>query len=403
MTQPVHRWFVFPHSFSPQLVGSLISEWGLTSEDIVFDPFVGAGTTLLAAQDAGIGAAGSDLSPLSELVSRVKVAPPAAKGLRDAWASIGPSIRVRRRLSAEASYGDLVLRAFPNDILPTLDGARRSILDSAVPDAEKDALLLALLSALPVFSRLLRKGGWLEERAESVPADGVRREIGARVRLMASDLESRSGVDRPAATVSISDARRLPLEDSSISAVVTSPPYPNRHDYTRVFGVELQFGFLDWNELRLLRYQSFSSHPESKPTRPKLSGYGEPAELGRTISEIGDLITDSRAKTRVPRMLHGYFEDLYLALREIRRVLRGGGSAAIVLGNVSYCGVAIEVDRFAVAISRQAGLEPRIVYVARRRGNSAQQMKDHGRRPQRESVLILKKPIAQDGYASKLN
>jgi DNA modification methylase len=393
MTEPVHRWFVFPHSFSPQLVRSLIREWGLAGEDVILDPFVGAGTTLLAAQDAGLGASGFDLSPLSELASRVKVAPPDAAALRSAWAAVKPRIRVRRRLSAQASYGDLVVRAFPEAMLPTLDGARRAILEADQPDAERDALLLALLAVLPAFSLLVRKGGWLEERAECLPPDRVRRELEARVQLMADDLKDRRCGGRPRVTVSIGDARWLPLENESISAVVTSPPYPNRHDYTRVFGVELQFGFLDWNGLRQLRYQSFSSHPESKPERAKDNGYAATDELGQTIAKIGDLITERRAKTRIPQMLHGYFEDVYLALQEIRRVLRSGGTAAVVLGNVSYCGIPLEVDRFAVEISRQLGLEPRVIYVARRRGNSAQQMKDHGRRPQRESVVILDKPV----------
>ncbi len=400
MTEPVHRWFVFPHSFSPQLVHSLIAEWGLSSEDVVLDPFVGAGTTLLAAQDAGVRASGFDLSPLSELASRVKVAPPDAAALRSAWAAVKPRIRVRRRLSAEASYGELVVRAFPETMLPTLDGARRAILDAERPDAERDALLLALLAVLPAFSRLVRKGGWLEERVETLPPKRVRGELDERVQLMAEDLEDRQGDGRPSATVSVGDARRLPLEDGSVSAVVTSPPYPNRHDYTRVFGVELQFGFLDWMELRRLRYQSFSSHPESKPERPKNNGYAEANELRQTIAKIADLITDKRAKTRIPQMLHGYFEDLYLTVRELQRVLKANGRAAIVVGNVSYCGIPLEVDRFTVEIARQAGFAPRIVYVARRRGNSAQQMKEHGRRPQRESVVVLVKPLSRKNSRS---
>lgn len=389
VAEPIHRWFVFPHSFSPQLARALFDEWSLGEEDVVLDPFVGAGTALLAAQSAGFPSVGYDLSPLSAFASRVKVLPPGVVTLRRAWEVVKPKVRVRRRLPAEARYDDLVERAFPGDLLPTLDGARRAILEARLSGRTKDALLLALLGVLPAFSRLVRKGGWLEERGESMPGDRVRQELAARVELMIDDVSNRATATRPDATVSIADARHLPLDDGCVSAVVTSPPYPNRHDYTRVFGVELQFAFLDWESLRRLRYQSFSSHPESKPEREKNSGYKEPAGLGEAIKEIGELITDVRAKQRIPRMLHGYFEDTYLALREIQRVLRTGGTAAVVVGNVSYCGIALEVDRFVVEVSRQAGLEPQVVYVARRRGNSAQQMKEHGRRPQRESVIVL--------------
>jgi len=389
--EPIHRWFVFPHSFSPQLAGALFDEWNLGEDEVVLDPFAGAGTALLAAQNAGYASVGYDLSPLSTFASRVKLSPPSAATLDRAWGLIKPKVRVRRRLPTEARYDDLVERAFPSDLLPTLDGARRAILEARLSGRTEDALRLALLGVLPAFSRLVRKGGWLEERTESTSANSVREVLAKRVQLMIDDVSKRVGAARPDATVSIADARLLPLEDGSVSAVVTSPPYPNRHDYTRVFGVELQFGFLDWDSLRQLRYQSFSSHPESKPQRETDNGYKAPTGLGDTITQIGELITDKRAKDRIPRMLHGYFEDTYLALRQIHRVLRSGGKAAVVVGNVSYCGVSLEVDRYVVDISRELGLEPRVVYVARRRGNSAQQMKEHGRHPQRESVIVLDK------------
>ena len=73
MEKPIHRWYVFPHSFTSELVHTLIEEWGLTPSDRILDPFVGAGTTLLAAREKGIPATGYDLLPLATLAARVKV------------------------------------------------------------------------------------------------------------------------------------------------------------------------------------------------------------------------------------------------------------------------------------------------------------------------------------------
>ncbi len=39
----------------------LVDEWGLDESDLVLDPFVGAGTTILAAKEKGIPATGDDL------------------------------------------------------------------------------------------------------------------------------------------------------------------------------------------------------------------------------------------------------------------------------------------------------------------------------------------------------
>jgi len=367
-----------------------VRDWGLGESDVVLDPFVGAGTTLLACKEEGVGSIGFDLSPLAELSSRVKTSPPSAAALRNAWKAVGSRIEVRRRISDEAQFGDLVLRAFPGELLPTLHGARQAIRQADLDSITQDALLLALLGTLPTFSRLVRKGGWLEERQGSMPAELVRPELKKRVDVMIQDLEESPPSQAPA-TTQIADARSLPLAEASVSGVVTSPPYPNRHDYTRVFGVELEFAFLDWGQLRDLRYQSFSSHPEAKPDRPKTTGsFREPADLTRKIRNIGDLITDSRAKIRIPRMLHGYFQDMHLVLSEISRVLRPDSRAALVVGNVRYCGVPLYVDRFTIEAAGQAGLVFECAYAARYRGNSAQQMRDHGRHPQRESVLVFR-------------
>ena len=73
-TTPVHRWFTFPHSFSFELVDRLIDEWSLTPGDRILDPFVGAGTTLLAARARSIRSVGVDLSPLAVFASRTKLA-----------------------------------------------------------------------------------------------------------------------------------------------------------------------------------------------------------------------------------------------------------------------------------------------------------------------------------------
>jgi hypothetical protein len=202
-----------------------------------------------------------------------------------------------------------------------------------------------------------------------------------RIGMMSSDLTRRSETNAPA-FCGLADARWLPVGDDKISAVITSPPYPNRHDYTRVFGVELAFAFLDADSTNALRYQSFSSHPEAKPKRPdSVSVYREPPSLSETLQTIGDLIDDPRAKQRIPNMLAGYFVDLYCSLKEVARALKPGAHAAYVVGNVQYCGVALEVDQLLCDIAGQAGLSCDELRIARVRGNGAQQMGLYGRQP----------------------
>jgi len=101
MAKPVHRWYVFPHSFSSELVHALIDEWGLGPGDHILDPFAGAGTTLLAAKEKGVPATGYDLSPLAVMASRVKVANYDLKRLRAQWDRLSKRLEPNKWNGAE--------------------------------------------------------------------------------------------------------------------------------------------------------------------------------------------------------------------------------------------------------------------------------------------------------------
>ncbi len=383
--KPIHRWYVFPHSFTSEIVHALIDEWSLTSKDHILDPFAGAGTTLLAAKEKGIPATGYDLSPLTVLAARVKIANLNADRLDDLWSRLRRSIQPMRWNGAAKDYSELVRRALPGDLLGTFNALDRNIAGLDASIAERDFFRLALIATMPKYSRAMAEGGRLRWVDRHRNAATILDDFAERIGLMLEDLGKASARQAAPWEVRVGDARSLSDAASTYSEVITSPPYPNRHDYTRIFGVELMFGFLNWEETRQLRYQSSHSHPEARPTRPDASGYSRPDRLARSVAEIARRESDRR----VTKMIEGYFLDLYVALREVRRVCKPNAHVAFVVGNAQYRGVAIPVDELAAELGEQAGLKCDKLLVVRHRGNSAQQMGRHGRNPSRESVVIF--------------
>jgi len=385
--QPIHRWFVFPHSYTGELVKAMIDEWGLGAKDRILDPFVGAGTTLVAAKEKGIPATGYDLSPLAVLASRVKSTTYDVSVLRAAWNHLKRSVRPQKWNGITNTYPELVVKALPGRLLWAFDDIDKRIRMLQQPEIVREFFRLALLACLPKFSRAVAAGGWLKWIDSAMDESLLLPTFETHVELMMGDIEGWRGPRANRWLAAKADARRLPGKRDMFSAIITSPPYPNRHDYTRVFGVELMFAFMDWKETRDLRYQSICSHPESHPRGHRHKEYAPSVSLQDSLAAI----RATKPDPRVPRMLEGYFRDMYVCLSKMRQISREEARIGLVLGNAQYCGVPIHVDECVAQIGEQVGLRCKEVRVIRRRGNSAQQMARYGRRPSSESIVIFTK------------
>ena len=379
----VHRWYLFPHSFTGDLVHALITEWGLGKQDSILDPFTGAGTTLLAAKEADISASGYDLSPLAVLATNTKTCDFSSARLNKTWSTLESSLKSCNGMKLSRQYPELVLRALPDGRLEALDAIAVQIADVNCTQSERDFFRLALVSIIPHFSHAVANGGWLRWLYQGERSEKVLGYFRQQVESMLSDVAETACVRNCHCKARIGDARMMPALNDTFTAVITSPPYPNRHDYTRVFGVELMFMFQDWEANRSLRYQTFHSHPEARPNRPKALSYTPPDYLENSTRQLSD--------ERIRRMLRGYFLDMYLLLKEVARVCRTGAKVALVVGNAQYDGQAILVDELTAEVGEQAGLNCNEIRTVRWRGNSAQQMGRYGRTSSRESVVFFEK------------
>lgn len=381
---PIHRWLIFPHSFADELVKEIVDIWGLDEHDYILDPFVGAGTTLTSAKSLNISATGFDISPFAVFVSNVKTAHYNIVSLEKDWQDIKLNFNPFKVRILKKHYQDLVLKALSPNILIAMENLDEIIKKYSSNIINQSFFRLALFKIIPLFSKAKASGGWLKWVDNNKGCEELFSEYSINVDLMISDLLT-SKESKIKNKAYLGDSRFLPT-NNKYSAVITSPPYPNRHDYTRVFGVELMYGFLDWEETRAIRYQSIHSHPESKPLRPDHKGYVIPNLLEKSIKKI----KMNCSENRVLSMIEGYFIDLYCCFKELSKVCIKDAKIAIILGNAQYFGEPLYVDEIAACIGKQAGLLCTDIITTRIRGNSAQQMKIYGRHPSRESVIIFR-------------
>ena len=94
----------------------------------------------------------------------------------------------------------------------------------------------------------------------------------------------------------------------------------------------------------------------------------------------------------VPNLVENYFFEMNFVVREIARVLAPGGRVVMVNDNVQYAGEEIPVDLILSDFAASAGLHVEAIWMLLRgKGNSSQQMGNHGRNEIRKCVYIWSK------------
>ena len=87
--QYTHCYHTYPAMMIPQIARSLIDEYKPEGKfDLIFDPYMGSGTTLVEACLAGTNSIGTDLNPLARMMGKVKITHYDEKQLHDEFSTI---------------------------------------------------------------------------------------------------------------------------------------------------------------------------------------------------------------------------------------------------------------------------------------------------------------------------
>jgi DNA modification methylase len=399
-TVPIHRWFSYKEGFSAALVDAFLREFGAQpGKSRVFDPFVGCGTTVIVAKQAGYGAWGIDILPVAIFVAGVKLRSAEDYDLLRLKAGIDRLLDNPYHEPSISAPQDvrIIPLAFSEDILNEILFFKEEILKEE-DESVREFLLLGLLSILEKVSYTSKDGQFLRLKPErNIPP--VRTTLARQLRLMYRDLTTIGYqmrlFEKPAkyvvpssrTYVLLADARDFTstIEDYA-DVIITSPPYLNRYDYSRIYSLELCLAFVeDFAGLKEVRYSLLRSHIESRPAPTDKVNYPALLEV------LSNLAGKKLNNPRIPIMIKGYFEDMNLVLKELYRVCRPGAKIALVVGNVRFEGELIPVDLLLSELASDVGFSIDKVIITRYKGNSSQQMGKYGRVPVRESVVLWSK------------
>ena len=406
----VHRWYNFVLSFPPHLVRQYLGSFGTGPGQSVLDPFCGTGTTPVECKKLGIAGIGIEAIPMSHFASSVKTDwTPDADGLVAHACSVAD--HARELIGADQSGWQPRtadgLRTLPpeklhlliKDSISPLPLHKALVLIEAIEAAHDPALsgheLLALASVLPTEIGNLRFGpevGVGQIREDSPVVDVWLAEVKA----MADDLRVMgTGGDAPS-MVCCADARRpmQVLQERSIDAVITSPPYPNEKDYTRIVRLEsVLLGFMDdrsglrRTKQSLLRSNTRNVFRADEDHR-LVEGHESIQRIARRIEERRiELGKTSGFEKNYHRAALLYFGGMKRHFADLRAALRPGARLAYVVGDqASYLRVMIRTGQLLAEIAEALGYEVEGIDLFRTRMATAT------REQLREEVLVLRWP-----------
>jgi SAM-dependent methyltransferase len=195
----------------------------------------------------------------------------------------------------------------------------------------------------------------------------------------------------------------LPRMDSeSFDVIFTSPPYCNRYDYTRTYALELALLGCDEQRVVKLRQDMLSCTVENRakdllkfnPAWSRSIAVADSQHLLQAVLGYLDKQKDEGLLNNngIPRMVRGYFYEMACVIQECYRVLRPNSLMFMVNDNVRYAGAAISVDLILSSIAEGLGFQTeRILVLPNGKGNSSQQMGEHGRESLRKCVYVWRK------------
>jgi len=180
--------------------------------------------------------------------------------------------------------------------------------------------------------------------SDKVPRDAIK-QFEARVR---KNIESITSLPRRdyEPIIHCGDARELPVADSSVDLVVTSPPYANAIDYMRAHKFSLVWLGDKIEDLATLRSTYIGSERTSGTSNELL-----PLRAEQIISRLAAL---DAAKSRV---LRKYYADMHVAISQMFRVLRPNRAVIIVVGSSTMRGIDVETHLCLAELAQAVGFD----------------------------------------------
>ena len=367
----IHDWYRFVLSYPPHLVRKYIEIFDLNSDSVVLDPFCGTGTTLVESKKLGIKSIGIEANPVVQMCASTKVN----------WNI--DVIQVRKNAEKIADIAKNKIKNETTSFRYLSEDKEKLIIKNSISQLplHKTLILIEIVNKyadeyLSFYQTALAKHIVFSfsnlkfgpevgvGRKKKLDADVV--DIWLKtVHSMCDDIVTHDNNKDIFSHVFLADSRNdlYLIDDNSIDAVITSPPYPNEKDYSRTTRLEsVLLNFVETKEeLRILKKGLLRSN-----TRGIYKGDDDLnwIEDNVSVTHLADLIENKRIElgktSGFEKLYHKvvrlYFGGMAKHLHDLKPKLKNGAKLAYVVGDqASYFRIPIRTGHLLSEIAEQLG------------------------------------------------
>lgn len=358
-----HGWLRLTPAYSVRIVEELMNR---TQGYLrVFDPFCGTATTALSASYHGHETVTTDINPFLVWLGQSKTA-------RYSATTVAQAYEASEEVLALICSGDItssapppihnIERWWPSKALDFLCQLQAAI-DRVIPFETGEGTLLRVSFCRTVIA--CSNAAFNHQSMSFRDISQVEMDISDYIRLFRENVAFvlKGAAENPSgeANVFLHDARVLStLTAEPFDLVVTSPPYANRMSYIRELRPYMYWlgflvngrdaGELDWRTIGGTWGVATSRLKNWKPTETRAYTSNE---LEVTLARIAS--PNNANGQLLANYIHKYFVDMAKHFAELRAILKPGAKLHYIVGNSTFYGELVSVEKIYAHIMTQFG------------------------------------------------
>ena len=372
----VQRWANFIAGYTIEFAQQCILSDGAAG--LVLDPFLGCGTTSVAARTLGLPSVGYEPHPVFGALSVAKCSIYSLGDL-DLVEQVFIKDGLARPLSESASK-------FLNKMFAPTTLNRLLVASLSIEDLDKRLQPLAVAVLLKTSETACgsQTDGIYKAPTSKKNASSFDEALGRSLAIFREDIGSPwydEFMEAPSTVWAHSSESMPELKDNSISCCITSPPYLNNFDFAEM--TRMQLYLLGWAEswgditdkVRSVLLTNTTTALKGKKTEAyqSESRAGVPCSLVSELDSLVDSLSEEKSgragKKEYDYLVYPYYNQISNILKECYRVLKPGARVHWVVSDAALYGHYVATHEHTLEIAERVGFSSTGYSLLRKRGH----------------------------------